>query len=80
MEPPGRLCSGAPVPDGLRHPQGGDPRAALADASAAAGEIAAGWPANASLLARRLADGWQPMAPHLWGAGLVHSELEQLLR
>lgn len=70
----------APVPEGLRHPQGGDPRAALADASTAAREIAADWPENASLLAQRLTDGWKPMAPHIWGAGLVHSELEQMLR
>jgi hypothetical protein len=58
-----------PAPAGLRHPAARDPRSALAAASELAGETSAAWPKQAYLLARRLSDGWDPIAAHQWGAG-----------
>jgi hypothetical protein len=68
----------APVPAGLRYPAGADPRQALIAASSLAAQTAAGWPENASLLTRRLEE-WQPLAPHVWGAGHIHESLERLV-
>ncbi len=65
------------VPSGLRHPAG-DPRHALDHASAEASLIAANWPPDASLLARAFEGGWEPMAPHIWGAGHMNPLLEHL--
>jgi hypothetical protein len=69
-----------PAPAGLRHPEASDPRSALAEASTRAGELAASWPSQVSLLAHRLAEGWQPMAPHVWGAGRTFSDAGMLAR
>jgi hypothetical protein len=68
----------APAPAGLRYPAGADPRQALIAASSLAAQTAAGWPENASLLTRRLEE-WQPLAPHVWGAGHIHESLERLV-
>jgi hypothetical protein len=68
-----------PVPAGLRHPAGADPRQALIAASSLATQTAAGWPKNASLLTRRLEEEWQPLAPHVWGSGHIHESLERLV-
>jgi hypothetical protein len=68
-----------PVPNGLRHPNAGDPRQALVAASSLAAQTASGWPQGASLLAQRLEAGWQPMAPHVWGSGYVNEGLERLV-
>jgi hypothetical protein len=69
----------APVPAGLRHPDRADPRQALVAASSLASQTAAGWPEDASLLARRLEGGWKPLAPHVWGVGHIHESLERLV-
>jgi hypothetical protein len=69
----------APVPSGLRHPHGADPRQALAAASSLAAQTAAAWPGRVSLLALRLQEGWEAMAPHQWGAGHVHESVERLV-
>ena len=60
-----------------RHPAG-DVRRALAAADAAAREVASDWPESASLLLRRLADDWAPVAPHQWGAGRSGDDAERL--
>jgi hypothetical protein len=67
-----------PVPTGLRHPDAADPRSALEEASRLAAGVAAGWPDHVSLAARRLAEGWQSIAPHQWGAGRTFNDPDTL--
>jgi hypothetical protein len=68
-----------PVPAGLRHPGASDPQSALLAASERSQELAARWPVP-SLLARRLSDGWQSSAPHVWLAGRTFADPDQLSR
>jgi hypothetical protein len=64
----------AAIPEGLRHPGAADPREVLADASAGAASVAKEWPESASLLLTKLAAGWEPLAPHAWGAGAAYAD------
>ncbi len=58
-----------PVPAIERHPAASDPRQVLDAAAERARQTAGQWPANASLLARSLEDGWSAQGAHRWGAG-----------
>ena len=68
----------APVPDGIRHPAAGDPRAELAAAVRRGDQVAHGWPDSASLLLSRLQRGWSATAPHAWGAGQSSTDAASL--
>lgn len=63
-----------------RHPQAANPTPLLYVASRAAITVAAKWPANISLLARHLDDGWTTYAAHRWSAGRMSSDPETLGR
>lgn len=63
-----------------RHLEAASPAELLKDASRAAIAIAAKWPANVSLLARRLEDGWTTHGAHRWAAGRMSSDGATLAR
>jgi len=69
-----------PVPAIARHPAASDPRATLNAASERARRTAADWPSNASLLARRLDEGWSAQGAHVWGAGHSTDDADTLVR
>jgi hypothetical protein len=68
----------APVPDDIRHPAAGDPRAELEAAVRRGAQVAHGWPDSASLLLSRLQRGWSATAPHAWGAGRSSTDAASL--
>lgn len=61
-----------------RHSAAADPRPALDAAVRHAPEIASEWPERISLVARRLAEGWEPAKPHHWVAGYTSGDPDQL--
>lgn len=61
-----------------RHSAAVNPRPALDAAARRAGEVASQWPEGASLLAKRLAEGWEPAKPHRWVAGYTSGDPDQL--
>lgn len=69
-----------PVPAITRHPAANDPRGILNAATERAHRGVADWPANASLLARRLGEGWSAHGTHLWGSGRSTNDADALVR
>lgn len=67
-----------PLPSVPRHPAASDPRALLEAAAQRGRQCAAPWPDTASLLARRLSDGWSSLGSHVWGAGRSSDDPETL--
>jgi len=63
-----------------RYPTAHDPRVDLEAASERARHAADGWPEGASLLVRRLGDGWDSPRAHEWGAGRTTGDAEALVR
>jgi hypothetical protein len=55
-----------------------DPRSALDAAVRRASDVASQWPDGVSLVAKRLAGGWNPVKPHHWGAGYTSADPDRL--
>jgi hypothetical protein len=69
-----------PVPAIARHPAASDPREVLNQATERAQRCVADWPADASLLVRRLGQGWSAHGAHLWAAGESTDDAGALVR